>query len=228
MMVGVSLMRRILKIDNSYELYEYLKNLNLIEHREERWWPNSGTFEVVVGAILTQNAKWEKVEISLENLRKFNLLDLESLRDTEILTEAIEPSGLYRQKSERLKLLSFNILEEFGDFETFCSNVSREWLLEQKGIGQETADSILCYACKRDVMVSDSYSARILNHFGWEFESYDEVQSFLKSGIDDFYDGYKELSIVYAQFHGMIVEFCKTQCKGKKVNSNFIHPHKMR
>jgi len=219
-MEGVSYKKLILKINNSYELYEKLKELNLIEDADVRWWPNSGTFEVVIGAILTQNSQWNRVELSLENLRKFNLLNLESLSELDVIIEAIKPSGLYRQKAERLKLLSENIKETFGNFETFCSEVSREWLLEQKGIGKESADSILCYACKRDAMVSDSYSAKLLNHLGWEFDSYDDVQSFLKSGIDDFYDGEKELSIVYAEFHGMIVEFCKRYCKGKKVNFN--------
>jgi len=218
MMEGVSYKKHTLKINNSYELYEKLKELNLIEDREERWWPHSGTFEVVIGAILTQNSQWTRVELSLTNLRKFNLLNLESLSELDVITEAIKPSGLYRQKAERLKLLSENIKNTFGDFETFCAEVSREWLLEQKGIGKESADSILCYACKRDVMVSDSYSARLLNHLGWEFDSYDDVQSFLKSGIDDFYDGEKELSIIYAEFHGMIVEFCKRHCKRNKID----------
>jgi len=221
-MEGVSYKKLILKINNGYELYEKLKELNLIEDADVRWWPHSGTFEVVIGAILTQNSQWTKVELSLENLRKFNLLNLESLSQLDVVTEAIKPSGMYNQKAERLKLLSENIKMTFGDFETFCAEVSREWLLEQKGIGQESADSILCYACKRDAMVSDSYSARLLNHLGWEFSSYDDVQSFLKSGIDDFYDGEKELSIVYAQFHGMIVEFCKRHCKGKKIDLELL------
>jgi len=217
-MEGVLYKKLILKIDNSYELYEKLKELNLIEDADMRWWPNSGTFEVVIGAILTQNSQWSRVELSLTNLRKFNLLNLDSLSASDVITEAIKPSGLYHQKAKRLKLLSENIKETFGDFETFCAEVSREWLLEQKGIGQESADSILCYACKKDVMVSDSYSAKLLNHLGWEFDSYDDVQSFLKSGINDFYDGRKDLSIVYAEFHGMIVEFCKRHCKRNKID----------
>jgi len=217
-MEGVSYKKLTLKINNSYELYEKLKELNLIQDTDVRWWPRSGTFEVVVGAMLTQNSQWTRVELSLDNLRKLNLLNLESLTHLEVITEAIKPSGMYRQKAERLKLLSENIKETFGDFETFCTEVTREWLLEQKGIGKESADSILCYACKRDVMVSDSYTAKLLNHLGWEFDSYDDVQSFLVSGINDFYNGEKELSILYAQFHGMIVEFCKSHCKRNKIS----------
>jgi len=217
MTVDVLSMRDILKIEDSFELYEMLQKQRLIEHREELWWPNAGTFEVVVGAILTQNSKWERVEISLKNLSELKLLELEALDNLDILVEAIKPSGLYRQKAERLVLLSKNIIEDFGDFETFCLEVDREWLLNQKGIGKETADSILCYACKRDVMVSDSYSARLLAHFGWEFETYDAVQSFLKEGIDNFHSEKVEKNVIYAQFHGMIVEFCKNHCKGKRV-----------
>jgi len=203
-------------MNSSLELFKALKLQNYnISERDEYWWPNSGTFEVVVGAILTQQTKWESVEKSLERLRENIDISLKSIVkiDIESLREFIKPSGFYNRKSKYLKLISKAILEEFGDFESFKSEVSREWLLSQKGVGQESADSILCYACYRDVMVVDSYTDRILRAFGYEFESYDELQEWMKEGI--FSD---DLSKTYALYHALIVEYSKRHIKGKNVD----------
>lgn len=212
---------------NSFELLAALKNADYLKNeRELLWWPNSGSFEVIVGAILTQQTKWEKVEKSLENLRERDVLSLEDLAEIDIkeLAVLIKPSGFYNTKAKNLKNLCKKIYEEFESFENFVLHVSRDWLLEQKGIGPESADSILCYACKKEVMVVDSYTNRLLSAYGYEFESYDELQEWLQSGIEANYDKveelYKEtqpLNVIYARFHGKIVEFCKLNMRGKKV-----------
>jgi len=108
------------------------------------------------------------------------------------------------------------IIEEFGDFDSFKTSVTKEWLLAQKGIGLESADSILCYGCMRDIMVVDAYTDRILRAFGYEFESYEETQEWLTNGIEANYDKVcslynKELplALVYAKFHAKIVEYGK-------------------
>ena len=149
------------------------------------WWPNYGSFEVLVGAILTQNSQWTRVEVSLENLRQENALSIEGLAciDIERLESLITPSGLFKSKAKYLQSLALAFQESFGDFETFCREADREWLLKQKGVGPETADSILCYACKREAMVVDSYTARLLNAFGYTFDSYDAVQAWCKKGL---------------------------------------------
>ncbi|WP_200763474.1 3-methyladenine DNA glycosylase [Nitrosophilus alvini] len=215
-------------LDNSFELLAKLKKLGFIkEERDPYWWPGSGTFEVVVGAVLTQNTKWEKVEVALKNLKNLDLLSLEKLAeaDQKLLAEAVRPAGFYNTKSFRLKKLAINMLKDFGSFEAFRAKPSRRWLLEQKGIGKETADSILCYACYKNFMVVDSYTSRLLRAFGYEFEEYDEIQEWLIEGIyanlDKIYELYgKEmpLHMIYARFHGKIVEFCKENCKGKNKN----------
>ncbi len=181
------------------------------------WWPNYGSFEVIVGAILTQNSQWTRVESSLRNLQ--GSLDIESLCaiDTERLEGLIQPSGLFKSKAKYLKALACAVKEEFGDFEGFCAEVSREWLLSQKGVGPETADSILCYACKKEAMVIDAYTARLLYAFGYNFESYDDLQAWCIEGLSHVKDG-AERSKVYALFHAMIVEFVKANSKGKQVN----------
>lgn len=212
-----------INIDNSYDLLVYLKNQDLIDENLEYWWPNNNKFEILIGAILTQNTKWLNVEKSLENLREEELLSLEALSTAhlETLILAITPSGFKNQKSVRLIQLAKNIIEEYGSFENFCKSTNREWLLKQKGIGPETADAILCYSCRQDYMVVDSYTNRLVKRFGYEFESYDELQAWCEYGINENYDkiaklyGY-EISInkLYARFHGKIVEFMKRNRKG--------------
>ena len=206
-------------IDDSYELYQLLEKKDLLKEKPSLWWPNYGTFEVVAGAILTQNTKWEKVEISLQNLRENNFLSLQAMAfiDLELLRTLIQPSGLYKSKASYLKKLAGTIIERYGNFETFAYEVDREWLLVQKGVGPETADSILCYACKRDVMVVDAYTARLLEAFGYSFERYDDLQEWCELSIRREMED-EGLTRVFAEFHGMIVEFVKMNSKGKLID----------
>ena len=206
-------------IQNAYELLAKLKSKNLLEHTaDEFWWPKSGTYEVIIGAILTQQSKWESVEKSLANLHKADLSSLQDIAncDIELLKECIKPSGFYNQKSHRLKLLASNILQEFDFLEEFKNEVTREWLLSQKGIGFESADAILCYFAYRDVMVVDNYTKKMLKGFGYEFESYHQIQEWIEEGITQNFAkvqklyGYDiSLHKVYARLHGKIVEFSK-------------------
>ncbi len=217
---------------NGFELLAALKGLGYLkQERDPYWWPNSGTFEVVVGAVLTQNTKWEKVEEALKNLKKQGLLSPEAIAqsDWKVLANLIKPTGFYNTKATRLIKLCQNMLKEYGSFEAFKAKPSRSWLLGQKGIGPESADSILNYACYKDFLVVDAYTARILRAFGYEFESYDELQEFLSDALienlDKIYELYgKELPLsqIYARFHGKIVEFCKEECRGKNQVKNII------
>lgn len=203
---------------DSYELYQWLEKKGLLRNKPPLWWPNYGTFDVLVGAVLTQNTKWEKVENSLQNLRENNLLSLEALSETDsdILMALIRPSGLYKSKARYLGKLVTAIRDDFDDFDSFCRDVDREWLLAQKGVGPETADSILCYACQKAVMAVDAYTARLLNALGMEYTSYEEIQSWCVAGIEREFTEEK-LPEVYALFHGMIVEYVKENSKGKAV-----------
>lgn len=211
-----------MKYQNSFELLSYLKSLNLLNQSPSWWWPNYGSFEVVVGSILTQNTRWENVEKSLQKLHSTGLLsgnsekDLLSLAqcDSFLLGSLIAPSGFANQKATRLILLSKNILQEFGSFESFSQEVSAEWLLSQKGIGQESRDCILNYACLREVMVVDRYTQRLLSQIGCEIFEYEELQDWFMSGLEwgDVYSLYEEnvsLAQIYARYHGKIVEFSK-------------------
>jgi len=208
-----------IKIKDSFELLKYLKEQNLLESHPTYWWPCDDDFEILIGAILTQNTKWTNVEKSLANLRKLNLLSLEKLAnvDIEILIEAITPSGFKNQKSHRLILLCKNIIDEFGTFENFCKEVDRQWLLSQKGIGFETADAILCYSCHKEFMVVDKYTQKLLSHFAYNFENYEQLQAWCEYGINKNYDkivqlyGFEiPLNMLYCRFHGKIIEFMKS------------------
>ncbi|KFN39387.1 MAG: 3-methyladenine DNA glycosylase [Sulfuricurvum sp. MLSB] len=208
-----------MELQDSFELFSALEKLKLLENSPPLWWPAYGTFEVVVGAILTQNTQWSRVEQSLANLRERELLDASMIAQchNESLMELIRPSGLFKAKAANLIRLCRAMIDDYGDFETFALSVDRDWLLSQKGIGPESADSILCYACARPVMVVDAYTARLLNAFGYEFESYDELQEWCEAGIRGYFDTV-QFPAAFARFHGMIVEYVKGNSKGKVVS----------
>jgi len=219
-------------IDDSLELLYRLKTLGFnITDRDDWWWPNSGSVESLIGAILTQNSRWESVEISLNNLKRDNLLSLErlaNLRDEDIYTH-IKPSGFYRNKAKNIILLAQNILSDFEEFEIFRESVSRDWLLAQRGIGYESADSILCYTCYKEAFVVDSYTNRLLRALGYEFDDYMRLQEWMVEGI---YDRYSELfpaisrANVYALSHAMIVEYCKIYKRGRDIDIEALFTHK--
>jgi len=203
-------------IETGHDLYEALQKLDLLKASPELWWPNACSFEVIVGAILTQNSQWQRVEQSLDNLRSNDLLSLEAIAGApmDLLIECIRPSGFFKAKSKNIQSLCRNIIEDFGDFENFCSGVSREWLLQQRGIGFESADAILCYGCGRTVMVVDKYTQQLLAALGREFEEYDDLQSWCMEGFRDGGDMARELAL----FHGMVVEYMKRHKKGRVID----------
>ncbi len=222
-------------MQSSYDLLYALKHMGYLQTtRDSLWWPHSGTFEVIIGAILTQQTKWERVEESLANLKAHNLLSLEALSKADIqqISTLIKPSGFYNTKSQRIQILCKHILHDFGTFEVFQNEVTREWLLAQKGIGMESADSILCYACKREIFVVDSYTQRLLRALGYTFEDYMQIQEWMQKGVEEnlekIQDIYKyeiELHTIYARFHGKIVEYAKEYIRGKSVELTPLIQH---
>ena len=219
-------------MQSSYDLLYALKQMGYLKTtRDPLWWPQSSTLEVVIGTILTQQTKWERVEESLANLKEHRLLSLEALSkaDVQQIATLIKPSGFYNTKAQRIQMLCTHILDDFISFERFQDEVSREWLLAQKGIGMESADSILCYGCGREVFVVDSYTQRLLGALGYVFEDYEQIQEWMQEGIEanfdkisKIYDRPMTLHAVYARFHGKIVEFSKEHIRGKNVNTDTL------
>ncbi len=194
---------------DAYDIYKFLQKYDLLQKSPPLWWPNAGSFEVIVGAILTQNTTWKNVEKSLANLEGSLELDTFITLDEDTLKTKIKPSGFYNQKAPRLLQLAHNIKNEFHSFTSFQSDVTRNWLLKQKGIGQESADAILCYGCLRAEMVIDNYTKRLLQQeFGVEFQTYSAYKTFFEEGLRVYFQE-EQLFEVFASLHGMIVEYCK-------------------
>ncbi|WP_027327397.1 3-methyladenine DNA glycosylase [Helicobacter pametensis] len=210
---------------DSYQLFSYLHSLHLLDHSPSWWWPNHGDFEVVISAILTQNTRWENVQKSLQNLQNSKIFtphqnekNLQNLAQCtpEFLASLIYPSGFANQKAKRLILLAQNILHTYDSYAMFQNNADSQWLLDQKGIGRETRDAILNYACLQSVMVVDQYTYKLLCLYGYEIQEYDEIQEWITRGviesldkIQSLYSWNISLAQIYARFHGKIVEFAK-------------------
>lgn len=181
----------------------------------QHWWPAETKFEIVVGAVLTQNTNWKNVEKAINNLKKSGILTIEGiLENKNKLPELIKSVGYYRIKAERLINL-MNKIKEYGSLEGFLSlplEKLREELLSIKGVGKETADSIILYAGDYPIFVVDSYTRRLFSRLGIirGNESYDEVQNLVMNNTQR--DRY-----LYNEFHALIVELCKRYCKKKPV-----------
>jgi endonuclease-3 related protein len=178
------------------------------------WWPADNPFEVMVGAILTQNTSWTNVEMAIEALRKRRLLTPTALLriPEDDLAEIIRASGYYHLKASRLKaFVRFFMEDYFGNIAAMKSErlpVLREKLLGVRGIGPETADSILLYACQKPIFVSDAYTQRILLRHGLinEAADYDGIQSLVMASLPN------DLNL-FNQFHALIVVAAKTFCR---------------
>ena len=170
-----------------------------------KWWPAETKFEILVGAILTQNTTWTSVERSLENLRRRDLLDPGNLLnfDTGELEELIKPSGFMRAKAGYLKNLTEWYKTNDASAEATDTQTLRGGLLNVKGVGQETADDILLYAYHRPVFIYDTYGRRMLEAAGLgTFKTYAAARAALDERIHAERFTTEEL----ARFHGLIVQ----------------------
>jgi endonuclease-3 related protein len=189
----------------------------LLEHfGHQNWWPAETELEVMVGAVLTQNTNWKNVERAIQNLKCKEILSLQGLVSTPTaqLAQEIRPAGYFNIKAKRLKNLLAFIMERYdGDLSRLLAddlNSLREGLLSVRGIGPETADSILLYAARRPVFVVDAYTHRILSRHGICEEpiSYDELQSL-------FMDHLPDETPLFNEFHALIVLTGKEYCRKK-------------
>lgn len=183
----------------------------------QHWWPADSAFEVMVGAILTQNTSWSNVEKAVANLKKHNVLvpvQLYNLSDKK-LGQLIRSAGYYNIKAKRLK----SFLEFFiGRYNASIKRISaaksaclRQELLGVKGIGPETADSILLYALNKPVFVVDAYTKRIFSRLKLlkEGASYDAAQKLFTSGL-------KANTKLFNEYHALIVALAKNYCGKSK------------
>jgi endonuclease-3 related protein len=180
----------------------------------QNWWPGDSKFEIIVGAILTQNTSWTNVEKAIENLRESDTLNFQSMSNLSIdeLAELIRPAGYFRVKAKRLSnLLQFIQKEHDGSvdamFETSLLAL-REQLLRVNGIGPETADSILLYAGNMPTFVVDAYTARMVKRHEWvdEEADYYAIKDYFESQLDSD-------TRFFNEYHALIVQLGKHFCK---------------
>ncbi len=182
----------------------------------QAWWPAQSPFEVIVGAILTQNTNWGNVEKALTNLKQKNLLSPELLHKIPIkkLTLLIRPAGYFNVKTKRLKSFIHFLFENYnGDLKKMGqeeTEVLRQKLLSVNGIGPETADSILLYAFHKPIFVVDSYTKRILYRHDLidKDDDYHSVQKIFMSSLalDE---------KMFNEYHALLVRVAKDYCKTK-------------
>jgi endonuclease-3 related protein len=170
----------------------------------------------MVGAILTQNTAWRNVECAITNLKKEGVLSPQSLRGLkeQRLAALIRPAGYYNVKAKRLKgLITFLDKEYGGDLERMFTDPLlslREKILSVKGIGPETADSILLYAGEKPIFVVDAYTKRVLSRHGMitDGASYGDIQGLFMQVLP------QDISL-YKEYHALFVRLAKTFCKTK-------------
>ncbi len=180
----------------------------------QHWWPADSFFEVVVGAILTQNTNWSNVEKAILNLKREDLLHPLKLHNISAnkLAALIRPSGYYNIKAKRLKnFLDFLFFKYNGKlFRMKCTPLStlREEILSVNGIGPETADSILLYALDKPIFVIDAYTRRITKCLGLTRgkSKYDDLQALFMQNLP--HD-----TSLFNEYHALIVAHSKGVCR---------------
>lgn len=190
-------------------------------HGKTHWWPGDSPFEICIGAILTQNTAWTNVEKAITNLKREQLLTPQAMlaADLEALEAALRPSGYFRQKALRVRLFCQHLVDHYGgSVERMAKRPLAELrpeLLALKGIGPETADDILLYACEKPVFVVDAYTRRMFSRHGLVSGDikYEALRSFFEENLVPDVETFKE-------YHGLIVwtgkDFCKARpsCEG--------------
>lgn len=198
---------------NLLEVY----NLLLSRFGPQHWWPGDTSFEVVVGAILTQSTSWKNVEKAIRKLKDAGALSPEKLHEMKEkdLAVLIKSAGYFNAKTRKLKAFMDHLhmyhggcLEKMLSAET---DVLRSELLSIWGVGPETADSIILYAAEKPVFVVDAYTKRIFSRLGYVNEdiNYEGLRSFSEKNLP--------LDVkVYNELHALLVALGKDYCKKTK------------
>ncbi len=184
----------------------------------QHWWPGESQFEIIVGAVLTQNTSWSNVEKAIANLKSADLLSPDALYNLEVskLAELIRPAGYFNIKAKRLQNFLAWLFDNHNGLlealEVVATEQLRAEFLAIKGIGPETADSILLYAFEREVFVVDAYTARVAVRHGLieppiDYEQLRELfQSNLPADIE-----------LFNEYHALLVcvgkEFCRPRAR---------------
>ncbi len=191
------------------------------KHGHRRWWPGDSRFEIILGAILTQNTSWKNVEKAIAKLKLHRVLNADALYrlPEKKLARLIRSAGYFNIKANRIKHFLNFLYEKYGGslskMFTRPGPLLRQELLEVKGIGPETADSILLYAGNKPFFVVDAYTKRIFSrhHFFPHTASYDEVQAFFMKHLPP------DVSL-FNDYHAQIVHIGNTLCFKREPDCN--------
>lgn len=183
----------------------------------QNWWPGDSPFEIMVGAILTQNTNWSNVRKAIDNLKSADLLSYQSLclLSVDEIAQLIRPAGYYNLKARRLRNLLDMVATIYdGELDSFLEDdleSARENLLAVKGVGPETADSILLYACGHPVFVVDTYTHRVFSRHNMVEEETDywAIQQVFEVHLP-------QERQLYNEYHALIVRVASTFCKKTK------------
>jgi len=197
---------------NVFKIYQKLYDY----YGKQHWWPADSKFEIMIGAILTQNTSWRNVEKAIENLKQKNLINPKKLSKLSIseLSNLIRPSGFYNIKAKRLRsFLNFINTKYSGSIEKMRQekvSILRAQLLSVSGIDEETADSILLYGLDKPIFMIDAYTRRIFSRHGY-FDAkvrYPSIQKF-------FMDNLPKKTKIYNEYHALLVKLAKDFCQTK-------------
>lgn len=195
---------------------ERMYDLMAAHYGPTHWWPGDSPFEIAVGAVLTQNTAWGNVERAIANLKRDKLLRPRAILrcPLDMLEQALTPSGYFRVKAERLRsFCDFLVTRHRGSIKRMAKaplEQLRPQLLAVRGIGPETADDILLYACDKPVFVVDAYTRRILSRHGLirADMAYEDLRGLFEANLEPDLHLYKE-------YHGLIVYVGKDFCRRK-------------
>ncbi len=202
-------------LSNRQEKLLYIYDCLLALYGRQPWWPADSPFEVMLGAILTQNTQWSNVEKALALLKQQVNLEPEALLrlPSTDLESCLKPSGYFRIKTQRLQHYCDWYLAQggFDGLDQLTTSKLRERLLKVKGIGHETADDILLYAFYRPVFVIDAYTRRLLQRLDLiqGQENYEYCRQLFETQLPKSVD-------LYQQYHALIVMHAKQHCRKTK------------
>ncbi len=181
----------------------------------QHWWPGDTPFEVMVGAVLTQNTAWSNVEKAIANLKQAGALSPEAVVEAEheTLAEWLRPSGYFNIKATRLKNLCSWYLQQggFDALRRLDDHALRHAVLSVNGVGPETADDILLYAFERPVFVIDAYTRRIFSRLG--LLEHDSGYETLRQQFEHELRREQERVSLFNEYHALIVRHAKEACR---------------
>jgi endonuclease-3 related protein len=185
----------------------------LVAYGPQHWWPAESDFEMIVGAILTQNTAWKNVETALAQLKSKCIWSWDAVHEVPLgtLAEVIRASGYFNQKARKLKLFAEFLDRDFGRSSDHLLQLPlhelRELLLAQWGIGPETADDIILYAAKKPIFVIDNYTQRLTSRLGWKIEP-----AYYEGHRATFESLLTQNAEMFGEYHALIDHHCNRTC----------------